>query len=173
MTGPDENPPPVADVLPLTPRRTYLDAAREQGVYQEREELLDETAKLRAGLARREAAKADFEARQNVVSFGEVHEGAAVVERALAKQRGEILGRQRAIMAAFAATTLSKESFPLLVAIMFDTDVEAFQMAGLFAAVEADLGRGRAPSSHADDQAAERRLNGEGLGPSFTRKAFS
>ncbi|WAJ30616.1 hypothetical protein [Antarcticirhabdus aurantiaca] len=171
MTGPDENPQPVADVLPLTPRRTYLDAAREQGVYQQREELLDETAKLRAGLARREAAKADFEARQNVVSFGEVHEGAAVVERALAKQRGEILGRQRAIMEAFAATTLSMESFAMLMILMFDTELEAFQMAGIFAATEAGLGRGRTPSSHADDTQPERRLNGEGLGPSFTRKA--
>jgi len=140
-------------VVAFKPRGSYLQAARDQGVYVEQ---LETQAELAAIMARRDAFR--VEADRLAVALSEdppvaMLEHSAMTEpfaEALKIREAELLGRLKTICERYADAGCGDAYFPLLMVILFDTPLPAEQTLGLFEAAR----RAAEPSSH-DDQGKE------------------
>lgn len=160
--------PPVASastvVVPLPTRRTYLDACREQGVFQEREELRAELFETRSEIAakreemRRERPEAYEPPKLEIV-------GSPTLEPATAEQAA--VARMKAICENYISAGLGDAHFPLLMCLLFKVPITARETQGLFQAALSD--EARSAGHHPDHDLY--RLNGEGLNGEVTRGA--
>lgn len=129
-----------AKILPLPRRRSYLDACRELGVFQEREELVDEHRRLKADADLRNARDGGLVT--HCAEVADMCQGAGVsrqaLETALAHQRAQIEGRVAAVCDAIKTWPLAGPWFPLLAHLITTEKMRPDQIGPLLLAAAED-----------------------------------
>jgi hypothetical protein len=162
MTSSTPTEPETGTVVSLSRRRSYLDAARDQGVHQEYEELLDETSKLRTTVAKQKLARGEKVDSAEVLDLLDKDPDGRRLHLALETQRDLIIGRFKAYCDAYSAAGLGDGWFPQLVHILFNApSMKPEDATAFYVAVRQTIDQQSAPSTTPDH--AEPRLNGEGL----------
>ena len=139
-----------AEVVSMPKRRSYLDAAREQGVHQEREELMAENAELSADLDRLRVKAGNPLVRTNAEVL-DLCETTGITRRdfdkALADQRAEIEGRVAAICKIIEAWPLCGPWFRMFAHLLTSNAMRPDQIGPMLVACGKDDERNRRASA--------------------------
>jgi hypothetical protein len=157
-----------SNVAPLPLKRTYLDACREQGVFQEREEMRAELFETRVEI---EAKRTEIRRDTGRLNGGppelslirNEQEPAPVLtlEEAVAAKEQAVMNRVRGIMQAYANAGLGDAYFPLLMQLISTPAMKLEHVNGLFeAAIGSSARIASAMPDQSDAAAHERRRLG-------------
>ena len=167
-------------VVTFRPKRDYADAQREVGI----SPLEDQVAAMRATIAEHEAkarrldellGSYSVEEREAAARFAEKQrarngEKAAAFDAIatahadeVSRVRAAIIARHRAFLEAFAAAGLGAQHVPMLIELLFGTDVDARDAPAIFAACLPDHPAPRRDPAADYEGERERQLNASGL----------
>ncbi|MCO6050631.1 hypothetical protein NGM99_12640 [Mesorhizobium sp. RP14(2022)] len=163
-SGADSAPSNVTD-LPL--RRTYLDACRDQGVFQKDEETRAELFETRGEIAAKrtemhiESGRLNGKAKFSLVPSAEPKAPTLTHAEELEAREQEVMKRVAGIMQLYANAGMGDCHFPLLMHLVCKAPIKLAECEGLFEAVLSDVGRGsRQQPALTDREAHERRRLG-------------
>ena len=147
--------------IPFRPRRTYLDACREQGVHNSRLENEDELARLQRGEQQRDPRAEQLVVDRAVnppVALALHNERTGPFADALRERDGEIVQRFQIICRSYQEAGFGDAHFPMLMTLLFDVAFKPEDARNLFHACRSDMER-----HHRYGDEPEQRFNATGL----------